>query len=488
MWLKLDGTGPAFRQIYRALRTSIVSGELAAGTRLPPTRTLAEQLALSRTTVLQAYEQLAAEGYIVGRTGSGSYVSAEAKPPAKRRAAAREPGAAQRRAELSRFAQRLEERRSRPLYSSYVSEQPPVAYDFRYGRPSIADFPVRAWQRCIGRRARAASVRAHDYGHPQGSPALRAALAEYLSRARGVAVDAEHLLIVTGSQQGLDLAARVLLDPGDTAVVEEPGYEGARRAFEAAAAKLVFVPADDDGLRSEDLIGAAPRARVAHVTPSHHYPLGGIMPYARRVALLAWARRAGAYVVEDDYDGEYRFGGRPLEALKALDEEDRVIYLGTFSKVMYPALRVGYLALPDSLVEAFTRAKLVADGGGPMLEQDALADFIASGEFERHIRRARKRYAERRAVLLEALAKRLGDRVQVCGEDAGLHVVVRVLDEHAPTSREIARRARQAGVGIYPVDSYYERPPRRPAFVVGYGSVKPADIRAGVAKLASVLE
>jgi GntR family transcriptional regulator/MocR family aminotransferase len=212
------------------------------------------------------------------------------------------------------------------------------------------------------------------------------------------------------------------------------------------------------------------------------------MPYARRVALLAWARRAGAYVVEDDYDGEYRFGGRPLEALKALDEEDRVIYLGTFSKVMYPALRVGYLALPDSLVEAFTRAKLVADGGGPMLEQDALADFIASGEFERHIRRARKRYAERRAVLLEALAKRLGDRVQVCGADAGLHVVVRVLDEHAPTSREIARRARQAGVGIYPVDAYFERPPRRPAFVVGYGSVKPADIRAGVAKLASVLD
>jgi GntR family transcriptional regulator / MocR family aminotransferase len=488
MWLTLDGNGPAFRQIYRAIRGRILNGELAASTRLPPTRSLAEELGVSRTTVLQAYEQLAAEGFILGRTGSGSYVSAAATAATRRRDAARTPRAAKQHPALSRFARRLEERRSRPLYSSYVSEQPPVAYDFRYGRPSIADFPVRAWQRCIGRRARAASVRAHDYGHPQGSPELRTALAGYLSRARGVSVDADHLLIVTGSQQGLDLAARVLLDPGDTAVVEEPGYEGARRAFEAAAATLAFVPVDADGLRSEELAPVAPRARVAHVTPSHHYPLGGIMPYARRIALLAWARRAGAYVVEDDYDGEYRFGGRPLEALKALDQSDLVIYLGTFSKVMYPALRVGYLALPDPLVEPFVRAKLVADGGGPMLEQDALADFITSGEFERHIRRSRKRYAERRAVLLDALAKRLGDRVEVCGADAGLHVVVRLRDDRAPTAREIARRARAVGVGIYPLEAYYERPPRRPAFVIGYGGVKPADIRAGVAKLASVLD
>jgi len=212
-----------------------------------------------------------------------------------------------------------------------------------------------------------------------------------------------------------------------------------------------------------------------------------MMPYTRRTALLAWAERAGAYVLEDDYDGEYRFGGRPLEALKALDRDDRVIYLGTFSKVMYPALRIGYLALPDPLVEPFTRAKLVADGGGPMLEQDALADFIASGEFERHIRRSRRRYAERRQALLESLAKRLGDRLEVCGADAGLHVVVRLLDRHAPSAREITRRAREVGVGIYPVDPYYERPPPRPAFVIGYGSVMPSDIRAGVARLARVL-
>lgn len=487
MWLKLDGDGPTFRQIYRALRARIVGGELATGTRLPPTRSLAQELGVSRTTVLQAYEQLAAEGFIAGRTGSGSYVSTTAKAATRGRETGRAPRETPHAPTLSRFARRLEERRARPLYSSYVSEQTPIAYDFRYGRPSIADFPVGAWQRCIGRRARAASARAHDYGHPQGSPALRTALAGYLSRARGVGIDADRLLIVTGSQQGLDLGARVLLDPGDHAVVEEPGYEGARRAFEAAGAKLVFVATDDDGLCTNDLATAAPRAHVAHVTPSHHYPLGGIMPYARRAELLAWANRAGAYVVEDDYDGEYRFSGRPLEPLKALDQDDRVIYLGTFSKVMYPALRVGYLALPDSLVEPFVRAKLVADGGGPILEQDALADFIASGEFERHIRRSRKRYAERRAALLEALRNYLGNRVEICGADAGLHVVVRLLDDAASSAREISRRAREVGVGIYPLDPYYERPPRRPAFVLGYGGVRPADIRTGVAKLAQIL-
>jgi GntR family transcriptional regulator/MocR family aminotransferase len=488
MWLKLDGRGPAFRQIYRALRARIVGGELAAGARLPPTRALARELGVSRTTVLQAYEQLAAEGFIVGRAGSGSYVSAIVDPARRPRDASGKRHGAARHPSLSAFARRLEERRVRPLYSSYVSEQPTVAYDFRYGRPSIADFPVRAWHRCLGKRARAASVRAHDYGNPQGSPALRTALSDYLSRARGVAVDPDHLLVVTGSQQGLDLAARVLLDPGNTAVVEEPGYEGARRAFEAASAKVVLVPVDDAGLQSEALARLAPRARLAHVTPSHQYPLGGIMPYARRVALLAWAARADAYIVEDDYDGEYRYSGPPIEALRALDEDDRVLYLGTFSKVMYPALRVGYLALPDSLIEPFTRAKLVADGGGPMLEQDALADFIERGEFERHIRRSRKRYAERRAALLDALQKRLGDRIEICGADAGLHVVVRLLDAHAPTAREIARRARSVGVGIYPIDPYYEQPPRRAAFVLGYGSVTPADIRAGVARLASVID
>lgn len=484
MWIRLDGTGPAYRQLYRAIRAKITAGDLAAGARLPPTRTLAAELRVSRTTVLQAYEQLLAEGLIVGRTGDGSYVS-EATQPTARPHAIRSKRAPEPR--LAAFAERIATRRARPLFSAYVSEQPAVRYDFRYGRPAIADFPVRAWQRCLSRRARAASVRAHDYGHPQGSPELRRALASYLRRARGVDVDADRLLIVTGSQQGLDLAARVLLDEGDVAVVEEPGYEGARRAFEAAGAKIRLAPVDEHGVCTDSLATIAARAKIAHVTPSHQYPLGGILPYHRRLALLSWASSSGAHLVEDDYDGEYRFGGRPLEALKALDQEDRVLYLGTFSKVMYPALRVGYVALPEALVEPFLRTKLVADGGGPMLEQQALAEFIDGGEFERHIRRSRRRYAERRATLLEALAKRFGNRIEVCGAEAGLHVVVRFLSEDLGTSREIAQRARAAGVGIYPLDTYYERPPRRAAFVVGYGAVPEADIRAGVAAWARAM-
>jgi GntR family transcriptional regulator/MocR family aminotransferase len=486
MWLRLEGEGPTYRRLHRALRDKITAGDLVPGTRLPATRALAADLGVSRTTVLQAYDQLLAEGFIVGRAGSGSYVSDDV--PAPTRPTRLASGRSTEKPRLSRFAERLSAKKSRPIFSSYVSEEPNVAYDFRYGRPSIADFPVRAWHRAIGRRARAASVRAHDYGHPRGSPALRAALADYLLRARGVRVDADHLLVVTGSQQGLDLAARVLLEASDVAVVEEPGYEGARRAFDATGARLVFVPADECGLRTDELATMAPQARLAHVTPSHHYPLGGILPYPRRVTLLSWARATGSYLVEDDYDGEYRYGGPPLEALQALDRDDRVIYLGTFSKVMYPALRLGYLALPDALVEPFTRAKLVADGGGPTLEQDALADFIVGGDFERHIRRSRKRYAERRALLLDQLEKRLSGRVQICGAEAGLHVVVRLLDDRAGSSREIAHRAREAGVGIYPLDPYYEQPTKRPAFVVGYGGVRAADIRTGVARLAAVLE
>jgi GntR family transcriptional regulator/MocR family aminotransferase len=488
MWLKLDGEGPAYRQVYRALRVRIASGELRAGAKLPPTRELAAELGLSRTTVLQAYDQLSAEGFIAGRTGSGSYVEALPEPRARKAEGRNVAHARDAALELSSFGDALARRKSRPFFGSYVSERPTLRYDFRYGRPSIVDFPVRAWQRCLGRRARAASVRAHDYGHPRGSAALRDVLAEYLGRARGVATDADHIIVVTGSQQALDLAARILIEPGDVAVVEDPGYEGARRAFEAAGARLAFAPVDAQGLDTDSLAGLARRAKLAHVTPSHQYPLGGVMPYPRRRALLDWAKRAGAHVIEDDYDGEYRFEGRPLEALKALDEQERVLYVGTFSKVMFPALRVGYVVVPDSLVEVFTRAKALADGGGPLLEQDALADFIASGEFERHIRRSRSRYAERRSALLKALEGSFGDRIEVYGAEAGLHLTIRLKDKLNRPMRELVAQATEVGLGIYPADGYYSRPPRAPTLVLGYTSLAPQDIREGVRRLAKLLE
>ena len=483
LWLRLDGRGPRFRQLYRALRAAVVDGTLAPGARLPATRALAAELGLSRTTVLLAYEHLAAEGYLAGRHGSGSYVRAAPAPPARpapRRTASAPP-------RLSAFGRALTAARRRPLLSNYVSDRPPLPYDFRYGAPSMADFPLRAWQRCLGRRARRAGARAYDYGHRQGSPALRAALAGYLRRARGIACEPDEILVVNGSQQALDLAARVLLDRGDLAVVEEPGFEGARQALRAAGAELVLAPVDDEGFDPAVLAGAGRAARLAYVTPSHQYPLGGVMPFPRRVALLDWAARAGAWVIEDDYDGEFRFAGRPLEPLKALDQRQRVLYVGTCSKVMFPALRIGYAVLPPALVEPLTRAKAIADGGSPVLEQDALADFIASGDFERHLRRSRIRVGARRAALLAALHDGLGDAVEVCGANAGMHLVVWLRDVPAAQVGALARAAAEAGVGIYPVSPFYDTPPARAGLRLGYAALDEREIRAGVARLAALL-
>ena len=483
LWLRLDGRGPRFRQLYRALRAAIVGGALAPGARLPATRALAAELGLSRTTVLLAYEHLAAEGYLAGRHGSGSYVQAPAAP-ARRASPPRDADAPPR---LSALGRELAAGRRRPLLSTYVSERPHLPYDFRYGAPSMSDFPLRAWQRCLGRRARRAGARAYDYGHRQGSPALRAALAGYLRRARGIACEPDELLIVNGSQQALDLGARVLLDRGDVALVEEPGFEGARHALRAAGAELVLAPVDAEGFDPAVLRGAGRGARLAYLTPSHQYPLGGVMPFPRRVALLDWAARAGAWVIEDDYDGEFRYAGRPLEALKALDQRQRVLYVGTCSKVMFPALRIGYAVLPPALVEPLTRAKAIADGGSPMLEQDALADFIANGDFERHLRRARARIGARRAALLAALHETLGDAVEVSGANAGMHLVVWLRDVPAAQVGTLARAAAAAGVGIYPVSPFYDAPPPRAGLLLGYAALDEPEIRAGVAALAALL-
>jgi GntR family transcriptional regulator/MocR family aminotransferase len=478
----LDGHGPLFQQVYRAIRDAIVSGRFTSGARLPPTRLLADDLGVSRATVLLAYEQLAAEGYVGGRRGSGTYVQGAAATPA---AAPRRREAGGSRPRLGRLAAALVAHRRPPLESGYAPTRPALRWDFRYGLPSLEEFPLETWQRCVGRAARHAPARAYDYGPPQGSPALRAALAEYLGRSRNVLCAPEQLVVVTGSQQGIDLAARLLLDPGARAVVEEPGFEGARNAFLACGATLAPVAVDAEGLDPAALPDAA---RLALVTPSHQYPLGGTLSWTRRAALLGWAARTGAWVIEDDYDGEYRFDGRPVPPLKALDADDRVLYLGTFSKVMFPALRLGYLVLPPTLVEAFARAKLLADGGSPRLEQEALAEFVASGAFARHVRRSRARNGERRAALLGAIGDFLGDRVAVCGANAGLHAVLWVRGVPGRSAGALARRAAEAGVGIYPVTPYYLTPPGRAGFILGYGALRTADIRAGIARLARVLD
>ena len=473
---------PLHAQLYRALRAAILRGELGPGARLPSTRALAADEGLARNTVLRAYDQLLGEGYVVGRRGSATCVAAEipddvaeiarvAERPRRRPVVAR----------LSRWGARL------PVPPSWAASERGLAYDFRYGRPPFGDFPHATWARLLARRARAAGVRDLDYGEPAGLPALRAAIAAYVGRARAVDCRPEQVVVVHGTQQGLDLVARVLLDAGDRVLIEEPHYSGARRILEAAGARLVAVPVDREGFDVGRAGRAAARARLAYVTPSHQFPTGVVMTLPRRLALLAWAERAGAWVVEDDYDSEYRYGGRPVESLQGLDRAGRVIYLGTFSKVMFPALRLGYLVLPPVLVGPCTTAKALADTGSPGLEQRALADFIAAGHFERYLRRTRTRNRERRAALLAAVAKHLGDRVEVAGANAGLHVLLWVRGKPATETPRIVARAAREGVGVYAPDPFYLGRPPGAGLVLGYASLDEDAIREGIRRLARAL-
>jgi GntR family transcriptional regulator/MocR family aminotransferase len=485
MLIRLDGRDPLHLQLYRALRASILEGELPAGTRLPSTRALAADAGVARNTVLLAYDQLLGEGYAVTRRGSGTYVTAElpeetteiARPahrpaPRPRRAARR----------LSRYGERI-----RDWSVSWEADPTPLAHDFRYGRPAFGDFPHATWRRLLARRARSATERDLDYGPAAGVPALRREIAHHLQRSRGVVCEPEQVVVVHGSQQAIDLAARVLVDPGDRVVLEEPHYPGARGAFAAAGARLAGVPVDAEGMGVAALASRAGRVRLAYVTPSHQFPTGAVMPLGRRLALLAWAERADAWILEDDYDGEYRYTGRPVESLQGLDRTGRVIYTGTFSKLLFPALRLGYAVLPPALVKPFVAAKALADAAPATLEQSTLADFIRLGHFERHIRRTRARNAARRAALLEAVREHLGDRVEVWGASAGIHVLLRLPGTPARRAETWVARAREAGVGIYSAASCFLGPPPGAAFLLGYTALTESAIRTGIRRLAAVL-
>ncbi len=478
-FLSLDGDGTLHRQLFRALRRAILDGALPPGTRLPSSRALTRDLGLSRTPVLLAYQQLLDEGYALGRRGSGTYVAgALGSPPARRGGVPAAPAPAR----LSRFGRRaLESARGLPAWRL---RDAPLPYDFRYGRPAYGDFPHETWRRVLARSARRASVRALDYGTPEGLPALREAIADHAARARAVRCTADDVVIVNGSQQALDLAARVLLDAGDPVVLEEPHYAGARRVFEALGARLRSVPVDADGIRVDRLPRAA---RAAYVTPSHQFPTGAMLPVSRRLALLAWAARAGAYVIEDDYDGEYRYAGRPVESLQGLDDGGRVLYVGTFSKVLFPSLRLGYLVVPPALRRAVRAAKSLADTGSSTLEQTALAAFIHDGHFARHVSRSRARTAGRRAALLGAFRAHLGDRAVVLGADAGLHVLVWLRGVPAEGLPAVVRAAEGAGVGVYPVTPHCLVPPPEAGLVLGYAALSEPEIREGVRRLAPVI-
>lgn len=462
MLVSLSGESPLHLQIYRAFREAILVGRLAPGERLPSSRREAELLGISRNVVLQAYSQLTAEGYLTGTTGSGTYVAHDL--PEERPATA--PGFAN----ISSYAQRARERK-------FLSRND-LPYDFVYGLSRPDETTVRQWQRALRKVSEHVPL---DYGPTQGEPVLREAIASYLFRNRGVRTSPEQILIVNGSQQAIALSSRVLFETGDGVAIENPCYQGAREIFEADGVQLLPHPVDEDGLDPSKLASA----RGVYVTPSHQFPTGATMPLARRLKLLAWAEANDAVVLEDDYDSGYRYDGRPLEAIQSLDESGRVVYVGTFSKVLFPAVRIGFMSLPSALVPAYTKAKWLADRHAPALEQLALAEFLHSGEFEQHLRRTRTRNGARRQTLLSALERHAGDEVEVVGANAGIHMLA-WLREKRPVDAIIGEAAAR-GVGVYPASQYFIGEPDRDGFLLGYGTLSEDSIDEGVRRFAEAL-
>lgn len=469
--LHLDArrTDPLHRQLYAEIRGAVLNGRLAAGVRLPSTRSLAADLGVSRNTVAGAFDQLMAEGYLEGRVGSGTFVTDMG-------------GGAPARGRKPEATVQLSER-GRLMADARVSGSREVATAraFRPGVPALDVFPRELWARMSARVVRRVRPEALTYGSAAGYLPLRQAITDYLRAARGVRCSVEQVVVTSGSQQALDLAARVLLDAGDTAWVEDPGYPGARGAFQAAGLHCAPVALDAEGLSVVDGEARAPQGRMAYVSPSHQYPMGMTMSLGRRMALLEWARRRRAWIVEDDYDSEFRYSGRPLASLQGLDTADRVIYTGTFSKVLFPALRLGYLVAPESVAEAFASARALVDRQSPGLDQALVAEFLAEGHFARHVRRMRALYAERQEAVTAEARRELAGLLDVPPSDAGMHLLGWLAG--SADDAAAARAAADAGVVTTALSAYTARCAQAPALVLGYACVNPRQIREAVRKL-----
>lgn len=471
---------PIGKRIYEQLKSQIVEGALKAGAKLPSTRALAHEQGVSRTTVTAVYEQLAAEGYIETAHGALSRVvpgvTAASKPLSATQKQARS------RLQLSAYSRRAS-RLELPLQA--VATAAGSVIDFLYGALSPTDFPTLAWRRAYDAALLQRQARLY-YAAAQGEIELRAELQGYLRRARGLVCDPAQIMIVNGSQQAIDLCARVLLDSGDRVVIEEPCYLMAHHVFKAAGVQLCKVPVDEHGLVTRRL--PKHRTALAYVTPSHQFPLGGVMPLTRRRDLLDWAQRSGAWIVEDDYDGEFRYGLRPVDALQSIDEVGSVIYVGTFSKALSPQLRIGYLVLPTALVSVFNHAKSLTDRHTPCLEQMALASLIQSGAYERHIRRSRRENERRRTTLLQAIKQHLPANLVVEGAFSGLHVVVWLTDVPVRNELALVAQAMQQGVGVRPISPMYtagrtHRKQNCAGLVLGYAGLSPLEIQKGIVRL-----
>jgi GntR family transcriptional regulator/MocR family aminotransferase len=459
--------------LYSELRSAILDGRLAPGARLPSSRDFARQYELSRGTVVSVVERLQAEGYVTSRVGFGTVVN---------------------RVELPRPARHATTTPSyiRHAVSTYKQSQPwiDLAFvkgprPFRIGHPAIREFPSDVWGRIAAHRARNCRSWLEKEADRSGYRPLRDAIAEYLRTSRGVRCTAEQVVIVSGIQQALDLLARLLLKRGDPIWMEDPGYFGARVAFDNVGARIIAVPVNDEGLSVSAGIKICPDAKGAYVTPAHQFPLGVTMSLERRMALLSWASRAGAFVIEDDYDSEYRFEGPPVPSLQSLDSQSSVIFIGSFSKTLFPALRAGYVVLPPPLVDFFVGFRYRTDFRNSSFDQAVLCDFIVEGHLARHLRRMRNLYAERLATLMEGARQRLGGMLEISNVRAGLYTIGYLKNEM--TSRQAEQLAAARGIEVLGVDRCTLRRPDPNALLLGFGGFDEVAIRQGLIRLAKAL-
>ncbi len=480
-FIRLDPAsgGTLQTQIYASIRRAILEGDLAPGARLLSSRAIAADLGVSRTTTLLAFEQLTAEGYLTARRGSGTYVATELPDDLPR---AGGPQATIRR-EPPNVSRRGVALVAIPPAARRCGPGP--LRPFRIGVPALDLFPIRTWTQLVNRRLRSLTLAQLDYSDMSGYLPLREAIAAHVRVSRGTRCDAEQVIVVAGAQRGIELSCQVLLDPGDEAWMEDPGYPGTRSALANAGARVLTAPVDEHGLNVDVLARHSGRARVAFVTPSHQFPTGVALSLPRRLALLRWASASQAWIIEDDYDSEFRYGARPIPCLHGLDTDARVIYVGSFSKTLFPALRLGFVILPPDLRETFLAARRAADFHPPALDQAVLADLIAEGHYDRHLRRMRAACRERLDGLKAAAERHCGGVLRFRPVRTGMHAVAD-LDE--VDAEAVYREAAARGVEVMPLSAYYLRPSSANALVLGFASVHPDTMDAGMERLAAAIE
>jgi GntR family transcriptional regulator/MocR family aminotransferase len=485
--IRLDASLPAplYKQLYSRLRGEILAGQLRRGARLPSTRTLANELGVSRFTVVAAYDLLLLEGYLESRVGHGTVVSPNLPelPFPGLDGGSSDPQPEVTEAPPVRLAALVHRLREIPHLELVEGSH---GEPFIGGQPALDLFPYDLWARLLARRARNSLETHAYYQEPAGYRPLREAIAAHIGITRGVRCDADQVIVTAGTQGALDLAVRTLLDPGELAWIENPGYFGAQGALRSAGVQLVPVPVDEEGLDVEAGRLRAPTARLAFVSPSHQFPTGVTMSLGRRLALLEWARHTGAWVLEDDYDSEYRFGGRPLEALQALDQYGRVLYVGTFSKLLLPSLRLGYMVAPPSLIDPLLTTRRFTDIHLPILEQLALADFLSEGHYARHLRRMLQHYRQRRACLHHELVTHLGGTLEVALPEAGMELVGWL--PPGKDDRRASALAAEVGIKTHPISRYSLELLPRGGLRLGFAGMNEAGIRQGVKTLAAALE